>query len=592
MIDDKIITDNNIILRCRESEVKDALELSFSLINSTSNDSFSREINNEISIVEDQLENIDNEIERLTVHSEGIDYVMAVVCGITTGLIDSFVIGEFDYQETIDKVSQKFNDAVIEKTQKLRADDAIQRKIKKAEQTLGRKLSTIEKEKYSSEIVNNIKESFNSSLVKDKETGINATLKRCIAKIEEIYKIPSDNAFQGIKGMNSLTHHLDDWAHHPTPLGLTAAILCEIFKIGFFTDKNGHWHIPSLVKSNDRDKLKTKLYRILGCVVLAGVISWIIKLATNDKLKFKKHNKIVNKLLTYMSIPAVLTLLPKVYSAVIDWRGHLMSDMAGSKNSPGEGMGIPGFFLSLLKELSSIFPLNLTPLPKIITTCYADNRFDMRKEIALIKEIGKQSIPVLIGDIMVRSFYFIKQLVSCFSNFQEGTSCDWRKTIPVGNRTVERMILIESATFTSCDVLDAVIRSLVQNGGNIKNPKLYADMALRINFVGIGKLTVSTFIDLKMANDKRMCDFNKMNFNNKLGFLLSAQTYDKQTKMWISSAKANNALVHMRENATKAVVFYINTMNRLSDSMEDIYSSSHILFDNEEEKCKLLEIFD
>ena len=41
-------------------------------------------------------------------------------------------------------------------------------------------------------------------------------------------------------------------------------------------------------------------------------------------------------------------LAEQIYNGIVGWAMHLISDMAGSKNTPGGGMGIPGIFLSYL----------------------------------------------------------------------------------------------------------------------------------------------------------------------------------------------------------------------------------------------------
>ena len=67
-----------------------------------------------------------------------------------------------------------------------------------------------------------------------------------------------------------------------------------------------------------------------------------------------------------------------------NWIGHLISDMGGSKSSAGRGMGIPGLFLSLLKEISAIPAINKTRLPQLLNEWYSKGHFDLRKELAVL----------------------------------------------------------------------------------------------------------------------------------------------------------------------------------------------------------------
>ena len=106
--------------------------------------------------------------------------------------------------------------------------------------------------------------------------------------------------------------------------------------------------------------------------------------------------------------PAVIEVLLIAHN----WFGHLVSDMGGSKNTAGGGMGIPGLFLSLLKELASIPPLNMTPLSEVVSDFYSKDKFDMRTELAIVEHLGKQAIPVILNEAIVRTFYFVRRLIT------------------------------------------------------------------------------------------------------------------------------------------------------------------------------------
>ena len=98
-------------------------------------------------------------------------------------------------------------------------------------------------------------------------------------------------------------HHLRDFSHHPTPVGLIFSLLNEFTGYGFGTDTNGKF-------------------------ITVKIDGW--------------HRK---------------GLLESIYSGTVKWTLHMISDVAGSSSSVRnnrEGTGIPGPFMSMLKELSSI----------------------------------------------------------------------------------------------------------------------------------------------------------------------------------------------------------------------------------------------
>ena len=93
----------------------------------------------------------------------------------------------------------------------------------------------------------------------------------------------------------------------------------------------------------------------------------------------------------------------------------------------------------------------------------------------------KQSLPVLINEVLVRSLFFVKYLAEELKEKKDFKQVDWKKTIPFGNRTVERMMTVASGTFTAVDIADAAIRS----GG------FNAVCLLRVNFVDIGRFAIA-----------------------------------------------------------------------------------------------------
>ena len=301
--------------------------------------------------------------------------------------------------------------------------------------------------------------------------------------------------------MNSASHHLDDLAHHPTLLGLVAAIIGELFRAGIFVDKNGDWHIEWL--GFDKEDRKRWL-ELLAPIVVAGLIAWLLNVV-NSKYKDEIDQKLpapIRKIIkTLAHAPLAITILNSIRNVFTNWWGHLASDMAGSKSSPGAGMGIPGLFVSIIKEISSIPPLNYTGLPKIVDEIYTQNRFDMRAELAVMNELGRQSIPVLLGDLIVRSFYFVRHLISELSNKDSFKDVNWRNVVPINNGTIVRMMTIESGTFTAIDIADAAIRSTIKNG-TPENPLFWKDMILRVNFVGIGRFAIAVSSDVLMGRER------------------------------------------------------------------------------------------
>lgn len=165
--------------------------------------------------------------------------------------------------------------------------------------------------------------------------------------MEGKFPVDQDNVWKGLGISSTKLHHLEDIAHHPTILGLVASIAVCFFRTAIFVDDEGKWHFVLLETG------KKEIVKRWTPVVISGVLRWLVYLAES---KYKETNskelpKPIHRLIVALSYsPAVIEIL----KVVDNWFGHLVSDMGGSKNTAGGGMGIPGVFVSVLKEISSL----------------------------------------------------------------------------------------------------------------------------------------------------------------------------------------------------------------------------------------------
>lgn len=355
-------------------------------------------VDNEIHGSQDRVETLDKEIGRLANHADGVDNLVAVGSGLLAGLVDILWVGEFDFERGKAWSNAKVNEFVM--------------KTAKAQGFEGERL------------------------------------KDAIKFLEDKFPCPSDNIWKGKGvGISATSHHLDDLAHHPTPIGLFFSILTQFTKSGYFQNGEGVF-LPISIDEKG------------------------LELIGDD-------------------IPT------KILCGTVNWFFHLVSDMSGSNKTPGVGMGIPGPVVSLLKELAAIPGLDQTGLPKRIKNAFVDERFDLRSEMAVLHEVGRQALPVLINEVLVRAFYFIRRLVTEVSAKGSFRNVEWKKTLPWNNRTIARMLTIATGTFTALDVADAAIRAGLKSGGELST--FTTQLLLRVNFVGVGRFAVAVYVDLSMG---------------------------------------------------------------------------------------------
>ncbi len=277
-----------------------------------------------------------------------------------------------------------------------------------------------------------------------------------------------------------LQHHLRDFSHHFSLGGLMCSIFTQFTKKVIGTDTNGNLIIVDVV-----------------------------------------DNTFIGK-----DIPQ------KIVYGTVHWFFHMVSDMAGSNATAGDGTGIPGPIVSLIKKLSSlpffrdkkIGDIEFhTWVSKLFNGTLLGKRdeagkllepmkFDLRTEIGILHGIGKQVVPVLINEAIVRSFYFIRRLsdelnreeIKSFNDFKK---INVEKILPFNNRTIKRMVTVSSGTLVALDAADAAVRAGLKNGPSLH---FFVDFAVRINVVGVGRFIVACKADSEyIAEDIREAKKNR-----------------------------------------------------------------------------------
>ncbi len=348
---------------------------------------------------------LDKEIEMLSSQADKWDNIVAVASGILCSMLDILWVGDFSLESGRSFASDKI-DGFVEKTANL--------------------------------------------------LGYNGSKGQSAVKfLEEKFPIPSDGNTPDFGG--GLQHHLRDFGHHPTIIGLIFSLLTQFTEMSYGTDVNG----------------------IFKAVPVP-----------------EKSKAFIGK-----DIP------DKLFKGTIIWFFHLVSDMSGSSSTAGisGGTGIPGPILSLAKELSAmpVFKnMNIGDntlsafLSKVFNgTIFAQHdengniikdtviKFDLRGELGAIAELGKQAIPVIANECIVRGFYFIRRFAISLKNLNCTSlgdlslkNIDWDFVKPFGNPTIDRMITISSAVFSTIDIAEAVISQ---------------QYFVAVNYVGIGRFAVA-----------------------------------------------------------------------------------------------------
>ncbi len=298
-------------------------------------------------------------------------------------------------------------------------------------------------------------------------------LSGCIRFLEERFPMAGDlltNEFGGGK-----QHHLRDFAHHPTIVGLLCSIIMQFTGVGFGTDTQGN-----LI-----------------------------------------HVKITKDGLIGNSFPE------KILCGTVNWIGHLISDMAGSSGSvfegTGRGTGIPGPLLSMIKELSSLKVFsdtdiknsnNVKTLSLYISKLFNGTlikdengnpiKFDLRTEMGIGHYIKNQAKPVIINEVIVRTFYMIRRFINevkmkDVNSLGDLTKLDVSAFLPFNSRPLTRMITISSGVFVAINTSGTAIKALKKSKGS--KAAFAAEFFLSINYVGIGRFVFACSSDAEYIKE-------------------------------------------------------------------------------------------
>ena len=413
-----------------------------------------------------ELARVNQELERYTNHADKADYALAVTSGVLAGLVDSLFVGEFSLEYANQWGNQQAEKLVL--------------KVAKYQGYSGTDLG------------------------------------QAIKHLEDQFPIAADKATAAFGG--GLQHHLRDFSHHPTPLGLVCSILTQFTGNVYGTDVAGAFQ----------------------CVPL-----------NKDGLN------LVGK-----SFPE------KIMFGAVNWFFHMVSDVAGSSASVMKGSfgtGLPGPLVSLLKEFSSTrlfkkqdakgckeFSVYISKLFNGTLLGERDSKdnliplkFDLRTEMGVAMQVGKQTIPVIINECIVRSFFLLRRLLQELSrdDIQEWSDVhkiNWKAIIPFRNRTVDRMLTIASMTFTVADTADAAIHAAIESGGNWV---LFSGrFVTRFNYVGAGRAALS--IVREVSNEKKEAQLihEKMILSEAKAalFLKQLQEFKEQLDLKVSNYLAED----------------------------------------------------
>ena len=479
-----------------------------------------REIILEMQNLDKQIDAIETELQKL---DSEIDRLTNHADGLdyAVAIASGVITGLIDsfFGDEIKKLTDGFiNNRVIDSARKQKIEESI-RKAEEQAKEKGKELTSQQRQN----IINKINNDYKNS---------EDPLKKAIGYMERQHKSPTDKIwnFNGTT-ITPETHHIDDLSHHASIIGLGASIVTQFTKKGYFADGEGNFIKLDVIVPAEIDSKTGELFGT--------------------------------------------TIPSKIVCGTLNWFWHLVSDVAGTSKNPGKGMGIPGPLMSLVKSFSALPGIRKTNLPKIANEMFKEAKFDFRKEVS-------QSIPVLINELLVRTFYAIRRFIQEYKEHHNFKDLNWKKILPFRNRTVIRMLTIATGTFTAVDIADAAIRGAVKSGGN---PAMFAKEALlRVNFVGVGRFAIAIVTDVGMGIKRNHLMHERINalsqqmvlLNAKVSYkcaevyLVEQEMHESEEAMWISAQSTEETLNEVYEIAEESVIYISESLIEIQKNFEKI----------------------
>lgn len=455
----------------------------------------SASVDERLSEIESALEEFNSEIDRLTNHADGMDYMVAVGSGVLAGIIDIIFVEDFSLDRANNLGDKKVDNFVIKiaKQQGYKGDDLL----------------------------------------------------GAVRYLENKYPIAADKVTDRMGG--GLQHHLRDFSHHPTPVGMIFSLMTQFTQKVYGTDTAGFFKVVALKKED---------------LVLIG-----------------------------KNIPEKITF------GIIHWFFHMVSDMAGSSSiiqAGGVGTGLPGPMVSFLKEVSALpifkktnaegykefsvwisklFNGTLLGVKDENGKLLAARKFDLRTEIGVLEQVGQQAIPVIVNECIVRGFYFIRRFVAEIKNnnirnIRDLQNIEWKNTLPFKNRTISRMLTISTGVMTTIDLASAAVESAIKSKG--MGAKFVSNMIVKVNFVGVGRFALAVGMDVGMGIERRKKRNEHIVMMNEKIFLLNAKVFYKQADMWIAADNTAKTIEEAYEMMNQTSKEFLKAYQDIKESMKSI----------------------
>ena len=289
--------------------------------------------------------------------------------------------------------------------------------------------------------------------------------------------------------VSSFIPELERASANASPIGMIASVLLQIIHGGILQIKKDkvQW-LPNVVSQEDKILL-------VSIAVIVGLLKWLSDVSAQDREKMPSSFKMLDKLRELIhSTPAFSTIVKEMDQ----WQRKLLKEMKSKDWKSNGDASVEKVFYSFFTMMIGNIPFfQNTDFQKAGRILQTGNHVGVN-DIPIMHILMSQGFPVLLNEMIVRTFFFAIRLAEELKRNEKTESIDWSRVLPFGNRDIDRLLTISTMTLSVADTADAVIHAAIDSYGD---GLLFATRFVnRFNYVAFGR---AVFAVVKEVSNER-----------------------------------------------------------------------------------------
>lgn len=400
--------------------------------------------------INDQLARVNEELDRYTCKASMFDYALAVASGVMAGVVDATYVGETAFfSPKGDTGFAHIADATGAHAESSKAPG------------------------------------FRSPVGSD---NLNVLLKMGLEYARKNVSLTDD-------ANKKANRFLRQMSRQHNAQGLAAAIAIQLLRIATQVSVAADRDVQPLTAYIDQAK------ELLIPAAIVGFLNWLDALSTRrPELKdcLESEDNLDYKALIELAIAAAGS---KAFDSLVKeantWFDKRTKEALRLNRKPAKGFDVSLTLLSLLRDVADKPSLKNSGLSAEIGKC--EQMYVASHKSGSFGGLTKQAIPVLLNEVIVRMGYFATRLISASTSEGIVQGVNWADAIPIGNRTVDRMMTFASMTLMLVDTSDAAAHASVESAGYWV---VYAQrFVARYNYVAAGRAVIA--VTREVSNEVR-----------------------------------------------------------------------------------------